>query len=127
MQQRRGTTTVHVSGGVTPLPEGRKSRHREVLDALLAEISSGKLQPGDPLPTEAELAKAFSASRSTVGRVMRDLKQRGLLNRQRGGGTHLARDEMSRAKAAKKIALFTPWAKTTEILGFVGGQIFAHL
>jgi DNA-binding LacI/PurR family transcriptional regulator len=50
-----------------------------------------------------------------------------LLNRQRGGGTHLARGELTRAKTAKKVALFTPWVKTPEILGFVGGQIFAHL
>ena len=58
---------------------------------------------------------------------MRDLKERGLLNRQRGGGTHIARDEGKQESAPKKIALFTPWVKTPELLGFVGGQIFAHL
>ena len=126
-QRRRMPAMVDATGVATQLPEGRKSRHREVLDALLAEISSGRLRPGDRLPTEAELAKAFSASRSTVGRAMRDLKERGLLNRQRGGGTHIARDESKHERSAKKIALFTPWVKTPELLGFVGGQIFAHL
>jgi DNA-binding LacI/PurR family transcriptional regulator len=126
-QRRRMPAMVEATGLTTQLPEGRKSRHREVLDALLAEISSGRLRPGDRLPTEAELAKAFSASRSTVGRAMRDLKERGLLNRQRGGGTHIARDDGKPENAPKKIALFTPWVKTPELLGFVGGQIFAHL
>ncbi|RYD84168.1 MAG: GntR family transcriptional regulator, partial [Sphingomonadales bacterium] len=71
----------------------RKPRHRQVFETLLSDIASGRFQPGDRLPTEAELAKTFSASRSTIARAMRDLKTRGLLNRQRGGGTHIARQE----------------------------------
>src|SRR6266576_6647881 len=84
----------------------RKPRHREVFETLLREISSGRFQPGDRLPTEAELAKSFSASRSTIARAMRDLKGRGLLHRMRGGGTHIARQD------GKRIALFTPFAQS---------------
>ena len=106
-------------GGVV---ERRKPRHREVFDTLLGEIASGRFQPGDRLPTEAELAKTFSASRSTVARAMRELKGKGLLSRQRGGGTHIARPQES-----KKIALFTPFAQSAAALGFIGGQIHGHL
>jgi GntR family transcriptional regulator, arabinose operon transcriptional repressor len=109
------------------LAKGREPQRQQVLDALLAEISSGRLRPGDRLPTEAALAKAFSASRSTVARAMRELKRRGLLDRQRGGGTHLARAHRKHDDATKNIALFTPWEKTAELLGYVGGQIFTHL
>lgn len=101
--------------------EARKPRHRQVYDTLLREISSGRFQPGDRLPTEAVLAKTFSASRSTVARAMRDLKTRGLLNRQRGGGTHLARQE------GKRVALFTPFTQSASDLGYIGGRIHAHL
>lgn len=52
---------------------------------------------------------------------MRDLKNRGLLSRQRGGGTHIARREGTR------IALFTPFTESASDLGFIGGQIHAHL
>lgn len=52
---------------------------------------------------------------------MRDLKSRGLLNRQRGGGTHIARQE------GKRIALFTPFTQSAADLGYIGGQIHAHL
>jgi DNA-binding LacI/PurR family transcriptional regulator len=96
-------------------------RHRLVFETLLGDITSGRFQPGDKLPTEAELAKMFSASRSTVARAMRDLKSRGLLNRQRGGGTQVAR------KQGTQVALFTPWAQSAAALGFIGGQIHAHL
>src|SRR6059058_3278883 len=97
--------------------EGRKPRHREVFDTLLGEIASGRFQPGDRLPTETELAKTFSASRSTIARAMRELKHRGLLSRQRGGGTHITRPH-----DGKTIALFTPFAQTPANLGFIGGQ-----
>src|SRR5688500_10618536 len=106
---------------VTPAVDVRKPRHREIFESILGEIASGKFQPGDRLPTEAELAKTFSASRSTIARAMRDLKGRGLLNRQRGGGTHIARRDGAR------VALFTPFAQSAAGLGFIGGQIHAHL
>src|ERR1700743_406813 len=79
--------------------ESRKPRHRHVFETWLGYTASGGFQPGDRLPTEAELAKTFSASRSTIARAMRDLKSRGLLNRQRGGGTHITRHD------GKRIAL----------------------
>jgi DNA-binding LacI/PurR family transcriptional regulator len=92
-----------------------------VFETLLGEIASGRFQPGDRLPTEAELAKTFSASRSTIARAMRDLKGRGLLSRRRGGGTHITRHDGNR------IALFTPFAQSAAGLGFIGGRIHAHL
>ncbi|MFT3784565.1 MAG: GntR family transcriptional regulator [Tepidisphaeraceae bacterium] len=105
----------------TEAAEVRLPRHRQVYEALMGDIVSGRLQPGDRLPTEAELAKSFSASRSTVARAMRDLKSRGLLLRQRGGGTHLAKQD------TRRIALFAPYTSTPSELGFIGGQIHGHL
>jgi DNA-binding LacI/PurR family transcriptional regulator len=121
MRQERETSSVRDDSGVGSTTEARKPRHRHVYETLLGEIASGRFQPGDRLPTEAELAKTFSASRSTISRAMRDLKSRGLLNRQRGGGTHIARND------AKRIALFTPFTNNAADLGFIGGQIHAHL
>src|SRR2546429_8728808 len=106
---------------VATTTEVRKPRHREVFETLLADIASGRFQPGDRLPTEAELAKTFLASRSTIARAMRDLKGRGLLNRQRGAGTRIAR------RQTNQIALFTPFAQSAAGLGYIGGQIHAHL
>src|SRR5947208_9911627 len=102
MQRRRLKAMVGGDSGGTQVAENRKPRHREVFETLLQEIASGRFQPGDRLPTEAELAKTFSASRSTIARAMRDLKGRGVLSRQRGGGAHITRNE------GKRIAPCTP-------------------
>src|SRR6478609_8692315 len=106
MARPRGTTMGAETGGAGTV-EVRLPRHRLVFETLLGDIASGRFQPGDRLPTEAELAKTFSASRSTIARAMRELKGRGLLSRQRGGGTHIARPQEGR-----RIALFTPFART---------------
>ncbi len=119
---RPRSTTLVTEAGASASGEARLPRHRVVFETLLGDIASGRFQPGDRIPTEAELAKTFSASRSTVARAMRDLKNRGLLNRQRGGGTHIAR------RASTQVALFTPFAQAPHsALGFIGGQIHAHL
>jgi DNA-binding LacI/PurR family transcriptional regulator len=102
--------------------ETRKSKQREVFDTLLSEITSGRFQPGDRMPTEAELSKTFSASRATIARAMRDLKARGLLLRQRGGGTHIARPVNT-----TRIAFFTPDASTVTQLGPIASPLFAQL
>ncbi len=43
-------------------------------------------------PTEAELARLFSASRSTIARAMRELKQRSAES-PAGGGTRITQQE----------------------------------
>jgi GntR family transcriptional regulator of arabinose operon len=101
--------------------ENKKARHEEVLESILGGIASGRLRVGDRLPTETELSKTFSASRTTVARALRELKERGLLNRRRGGGTRIARTDGTR------IALFAPFATPGPNLGFTGGQIYTHL
>jgi DNA-binding LacI/PurR family transcriptional regulator len=99
----------------------RRPRHRQVFETILGDIAAGLFQPGDRLPTEAELAKTFSASRTTIARAMRDLKSKGLVSRQRGAGTHLAMREQ------KRVALFAPFTQSPSDLGYIGGQIHVHL
>jgi len=101
--------------------DGRKARHKEVLESILGGIASGRLRVGDRLPTETELSKTFSASRTTVAKALRELKDRGLLHGHRGGGTRIAR------KDGTQLALFAPFATAGPNLGYTGGQIYTHL
>lgn len=56
-------------------------------------IFSGKLGPGDKLPTERELAEIFNASRVSVRSALLNLEQSGLLNIRKGaGGGFFVRD-----------------------------------
>ena len=119
--------TTQAVGANDDTPDGheqlqpRRTRQRAVFDQLLGDITSGRLRPGERLPSEAELSKRFSASRATVGRALQDLKQRGLLHDMRGGGTTV------NANLSRRISLFTPFAQSVAGLGFMGANVYAHL
>ena len=73
-------------------PNGRRDRrggplHRELSRTLRAEIAAGEYDIGGKFPTEMELCDRFGVSRHTVRAAMADLRQSGLISRQRGVGT----------------------------------------
>src|SRR5579884_3212251 len=71
----------------SPAHVGRK--YQQVYDALRDDILSGKYKSGQKLPSEAALVKQFGASRITVGRAVRDLRQQGFVERRAGSGTYV--------------------------------------
>lgn len=64
-------------------------KHRQVYEALADQITTGRVGPGDRLPSEADLGRRFGASRITVGRALRDLQVAGLVERRAGSGTYV--------------------------------------
>jgi GntR family transcriptional regulator len=54
---------------------------------LRAAIASGRLRPGDQLPTVRELAVELSVNANTVARVYSDLERSGVLETRRGVGS----------------------------------------
>jgi GntR family transcriptional regulator, transcriptional repressor for pyruvate dehydrogenase complex len=58
--------------------------YRKVASALVEHIVTGRLQAGDHLPPELELARQFGVNRSTVREALRELDSAGLLGRRRG-------------------------------------------
>ena len=55
--------------------------HRRIAESLSHMVSSGKLRPGDKLPSERQIARQFRASRATVRTALSHLEQSGLINR----------------------------------------------
>lgn len=64
-------------------------KYRQVYEDLLASIQAGTFQPGDRLPSEAELGKRYDTSRITVAKAVNELQLRGLVSRRAGSGTHV--------------------------------------
>lgn len=62
-------------------------KYQQVVEAIKNEILSGRYQPGQKLPSEAALVKRFGASRITVGRALRELRQAGLIQSRAGSGS----------------------------------------
>jgi len=87
-------------------------KHQQVYAALEQEIRSGRLRPGERLPSEAELVRQFGTSRITVGRAVRDLQLAGLVDRRAGSGTFVRREPASRALS---FGMLVPDLHETEI------------
>jgi GntR family transcriptional regulator len=52
--------------------------------------------PGDPLPSETELASRFNVTRMTARQAVQDLAREGLVTRKRGAGTFVAQRPLHR-------------------------------
>ncbi len=64
-------------------------KYRQVYDALLRQITAGRVGPAGRLPSEAELVQQFGASRITIARALRELQLAGLVDRRAGSGTYV--------------------------------------
>lgn len=61
-----------------------------IASALRTSIVKGKLQPGDALPSERELAEKYGVNRSSVREAMKRLEAWGLVKIRQGGPTRVA-------------------------------------
>ncbi|MEN3754727.1 GntR family transcriptional regulator [Mangrovibacter sp. SLW1] len=72
---------------------------------LSEEIASGKLKPGDALPSENTLCAEFSISRMTARKAVDYLVRQGKVERRRGQGTFVAQQE-------NDLRISLPWTGT---------------
>ena len=95
------------------------AKHRHVFEVVRDRIQSGDYQPGDRIPSEANLIKEFGVSRPTIARALQELQSRGLVNRRRGAGTYV-----SRAKASSRhFGLLIPGLGATEVFEPICGEM----
>jgi GntR family transcriptional regulator len=76
--------------------------YRQIIDAVLAGISSGVLRPGDQLPTVRQLAVDLSINPNTVVRAYRELEIREILSTQQGTGTFITDKEVKPDETEKQ-------------------------
>jgi GntR family transcriptional regulator len=70
--------------------------YKEVRTQILQAISSGEWRAGDALPTERQLCERFHVSMGTLRKAVDDLTVTGVLVRQQGRGTFVARHSEDR-------------------------------
>jgi DNA-binding LacI/PurR family transcriptional regulator len=78
------------AGSKTSRVQRHRVRRGDIVAALRAEISKGKFNPGDRLPTQIQLQERFHTTPVTIQRAMRKLKQDGLIRSQEGVGFFVA-------------------------------------
>src|SRR5215469_9525131 len=97
-----------------PHRESAKPLYQKIFERLSHEIASGRYSPGEKLPSEAALVQHLGASRITVGRAVRELQQRGLVERISGSGTYVTQPSQS-SKSGLLFGLIIPNLGETEI------------
>lgn len=72
------------------LPPGENTPlYAQIMGILEQEIRSGRLKPGDQLPTQEALAQHFEVSLAPVKQALRELEERGVIATRQGRGTYI--------------------------------------
>jgi len=65
--------------------------YEKIKRRVVREIESGKLKPGDKVPSETQLAREFNASRMTANRALKELTEENRILRIQGVGSFVAK------------------------------------
>jgi len=76
--------------------------YRQIIDQILAGITTGALRAGDQLPTVRALAVDLQVNLNTVAKAYKELEIRGVLNSQQGSGTFIAAIEIRRGEVERR-------------------------
>lgn len=74
---------------------------RQIEQAITQDITQGRFQPGDRLPTEKQLADRFRVNRHTLRRAMEALEANGLVRIEQGRGSFVQEHVLDYALSAR--------------------------
>jgi len=79
--------------------------YHQLKTILLNQIETGALKPDDRLPTEEELARHCGISKITVRQALKELATKGILRREQGRGTFVAKPKLQ--QGPRELTSFT--------------------
>ena len=104
--------------------------HRQIVDQIKYGIASGRLLPGEQLPTVRELAVHLQVNPNTVRKGYSELEILGILDTQQGTGTFVGRKEVEIGETEKERMLEQICSELVargNQYGFKLAEIVAHL
>lgn len=102
------------------IPIKRVSFFQEVIYRFEELLRTGTLKPGQKLPPETELAKAFQVSRPTLREALKALNLLGLLVSRTGDGTYVGEDSRNLFKTA---IYFSTFLSAVDFMGLIEARI----
>jgi GntR family transcriptional regulator, transcriptional repressor for pyruvate dehydrogenase complex len=100
---------------VDPQPIDRPRTYDLIAQRLIGLIASSQLEPGAPIPTERELAAAYSVGRSSVREALRILESQGVLAPAPGGTLAVAEAPRPLTRSLRLVMTLTPAAGAREL------------
>ena len=80
-----------MNSAMAPLkPVSRTTLSEQVAMQLASELEAKRWQPGEKLPSEAELCKVFNVGRSTLREALKSLSFIGMIRMRAGGGSYVS-------------------------------------
>lgn len=67
----------------------------QLKETIREKIEKGEWKPGDQIPGEAELGEMFDISRTVIRQALQELTYEGLINREKGRGTFVAKPKIN--------------------------------
>lgn len=101
----------------------------QVIDQLKKRMITGKIKPGEKLPSGRELSHEFTINPNTSARVYKEMEISGLCFTKRGVGTFATEDEMFVKKLKGEMAekLIGDCLKGLLELGFTREEVIAKM
>ncbi len=124
---------MHVAGAtlVSIDPRDRTPIYAQLDRALRAAIVTGRLRPGEQLPTVRQLAVELQINANTVARVYAELEREGVLETRRGVGSFVSASPGAARSAAEHTrrlrAFVTRLLADAAAAGFNHDEILAEL
>jgi GntR family transcriptional repressor for pyruvate dehydrogenase complex len=106
---------MHAVSGEAFRPVRKTRVSQEIIGQVQDLISSGRLRPGDRLPSERALAQTLGVGRSTVREAIRAMESLGLLEARAGEGTFLADPSGSQGRDPVTASLFQTWSTQSKL------------
>ncbi len=104
--------------------------HRQIVDQIKYGIASGRLLPGEQLPTVRELAVHLQVNPNTVRKGYSELEILGILDTQQGTGTFVGKRQVEIGETEKEEMLKQICSELVargNQYGFTLEEIVAHL
>src|SRR5215472_9395372 len=102
------------------LPIQRASSFHEVILRFEELLRTGGLTPGEKLPSEPELARAFQVSRPTLREALKAMSLLGLVVSRTGDGTYVSNDHSGIFRNA---LYFSSFFSAVDFLGLIEARI----
>ena len=101
----------------------------QAANSIKRDIVTGKLSPGEKLPSVRDLAVEYTINPNTVSRVYKELEQEGVCFTRRGMGTFVTEDsgKVQLLKEEMAVALIREFLEGMEQLGFSRAEAMGFL